>query len=620
MPTLTQIIADAYRKMVNPPQAVARPKWVPASVNEESVPAFVQAVTEARKANQSVVEFNGKKYGITVKEETNKEDDNKSKKIQDMDAENAPKQGQEEAPEEVKEEDSEEIKVANVADKEKDAEEMQKIAASEAPGDKRAEMAEELVGNQHKLDVNKNGKIDGEDLKKLRGEEKEEDSEEEHPEPDADNMGGPSDHDTDNKGEDDDVEEAKDWTGHVPIDWTDHGTLRSDVKSKLHGVVYKAGTTRADWRADHPTNPKHHAAAIARVKAGGGSYRGGDAGYAESTQLTGEQTISSVAATYASMVNENVAGDSYAQHLSSKANSLTALAHSSNSETHHVDAQDAHHLAAKHYRILSHEHHDPMVRSAANIHHKFHNSMHNHHKLSLVSLDMDKESHDMAAKHYGKKSVDEGTAATVNEEDEYAGDNPVDKLHLDVPAFIRVLERAREDFKTDEDIHNFTQQLLAMKSDCIRTADLPSSPVKEGTAADAEAGPEVMDPVTQKAKDDADDETEIKDGVPGAAQDGGDKVSPADKPAAANSSAALPKVPVITAPVMTNEGMTAIVTRKNSDGSYDEVGMSNKSVVRGSHSNILKKAKEYAKGPHRVELFHGDRIGHGAPHKVIHSE
>jgi len=192
-----------------------------------------------------------------------------------------------------------------------------------------------------------------------------------------------------------------------------------------------------------------------------------------------------------------------------------------------------------------------MVRSAANIHHEFHRSMSNHHMLNLVSSDMDKEAHDMAAKHYGKKSVEEGTSAMVNEEDDYSGDNPVDKLHLDVPAFIRVLERAREDFKSDEDIHNFTQQLLAMKSDCIRTADLPSSPVKEGTAADAEAGPEVMDPVTQKAKDDADDETELKDGVPGAAQDGGDKVSPADKPAAANKSAALPKVPVITAPVTT---------------------------------------------------------------------
>jgi len=604
MSTITQIIADAYRKMVNPLQAVARPKWVPASITEESVPAFVQAVTEARKANQSIVKFDGKRYGITEasvydgrryaehendrldsialakkakeagdhaeaarhtataaehaklrdkytqKETTNAEDDDKSKKIQDMDAENALKQPSDEVPSEVKEEDAEEIKMDNHDEKEKDAEEMQRIAASEAPGDKRAEMAEklvgnqhkldvnkngkidgedlkklrseELVGNQHKLDVNKNGKIDGEDLKKLRGEEKEEDSEEEHPEPDADNMGGPSDHDADNKGEDEDEDEK----------------------------------------------PK----------------------------MTGEQVMASLAATYASMVNE---------------------------------------------------------------------------------------------------------------EDEYSGgDNPTDKLHLDVPAFIRVLERAREDFKTDEDIHNFTQQLIAMKSDCIRTADLPSSPVKEGTAADAEAGPEVMDPATQKMKDDADDETELKDGVPGAAQDGGDKVSPADKPAAANSSAALPKVKVITAPVttnedvrpidavdadhlkalvhaantastlahrlgskkahrhaanlhdlvhmhtaasssdaenkmshkhltiskqhnyyanihenaITNEGMTAIVTRKNSDGSYDEVGMSNKTVVRGSHSNILKKAKEYAKGPHRVELFHGDRIGHGSPHKVIHSE
>jgi hypothetical protein len=630
MPTITQIIADAYRKMVNPPQAVARPKWVPASITEENVPAFVQAVTEARKANKSIVKFDGKRYGITEasvydgrryaehendrldsialakkakeagdhaeaarhtataaehaklrdkytqKETTNAEDDDKSKKIQDMDAENAPKQASDEVPSEVKEEDAEEIKMDNHDEKEKDAEEMQRIAASEAPGDKRAEMAEklvgnqhkldvnkngkidgedlkklrseELVGNQHKLDVNKNGKIDGEDLKKLRGEEKEEDSEEEHPEPDADNMGGPSDHDADNKDEEDEDEKPK---------------------------------------------------------------------------MTGEQTIASVAATYAAMVNENVAGDPHAHKLSAKANELTALAHSSGSDTHHEDAQHAHHLAAEHYRVYAHQHHDPMVRGAANIHHEFHRSMYNHHMLHLVSADQDREASDAAAKHYGKKSVEEGTAADasmVNENDEYAGDNPADKLHLDVPAFIRVLERAREDFKTDEDIHNFTQQLIAMKSDCIRTADLPSSPVKEGTAADAEAGPEVMDPVTQKAKDDADDETEIKDGVPGAAQDGGDKVTPADKPAAANSSAALPKVPVITAPVMTNESMTAIITRKNSDGSYDEVGMSNKTVVRGSHSNILKKAKEYAKGPHRVELFHGDRIGYGSPHKVIHSE
>jgi hypothetical protein len=179
------------------------------------------------------------------------------------------------------------------------------------------------------------------------------------------------------------------------------------------------------------------------------------------------------------MVNENVAGDPHAHNLTNKANELTALAHSSGSDTHHEDAQHAHHLAAEHYRVYAHQHHDPMVRGAANIHHEFHRSMYNHHMLHLVSADQDREASDAAAKHYGKKSVE------------------------------------------------------------------------EGTAADAEAGPEVMDPATQKMKDDADDETEIKDGVPGAAQDGGDKVTPADKPAPANSSAALPKVPVITAPVTT---------------------------------------------------------------------
>jgi hypothetical protein len=173
--------------------------------------------------------------------------------------------------------------------------------------------------------------------------------------------------------------------------------------------------------------------------------------------------------------------------------------------------------------------------------------MANHHMLHLVSADQDREASDAAAKHYGKKSVEEGTAADA--ENGYAGDNPVDKLHFDVPAFIRVLEKAREDFKSDEDIHNFTQQLLAMKSDCIHTADLPSSPMKEGTAADSEAGPEVMDPATQKMKDDADDETEIVDLLPTAAQDGADKLDSAEKPAPANKSEALPKVAIVDAPV-----------------------------------------------------------------------
>jgi hypothetical protein len=386
-----QSVAETYLAMLRPKAAASalKPKWVPASITEENVAAFVQAVTEARKANQSVVKFKGKKYAIkSIKEEASEEaDQGEAKKLQDVSTANALKQPSDEVPDEVKEEDAEEIKMDNHDEKEADADEMPELDEpklseededeedSDKKGDEEddngddeveveAEVEEELVGNQHKLDMDKDGEIDAEDLKKLRGEETGEDEENEEEEDEKDS-------------EEDEKEE--------------------DEKPKL----------------------------------------------------TGEQTIASVAATYAAMVNGNVA---------------------------------------------------------------------------------------------------------------------------------------------------------------------------EGAPGDAKAGPEVMDPATQKMKDAHDDETEITDKLPSKAQDGSDDVKSADKPAAANSSAALPKVKVITAPVMTNEGMTAIVTRKNSDGSYDEVGMSKRTVVRGSHSNILKKAKEYAKGPHRVELFHGDRIGHAAPHKVIHSE
>jgi hypothetical protein len=373
----------------------ARPKWVPTSITEENVTAFVQAVTEAANSKKASFEFNGKKYGIkSIKEEASEEDQGQAKKIQDAGVENAPKQPSDEVPAEVKEEDAEEIKMDNHDEKEVKADEMPKL------DDDKVE--EELVGNQHKLDVNKNGKVDGDDLKKLRSEEKEEDSDEKDAEPDADGMDEPNDQDADKEDEKDEDEKPK---------------------------------------------------------------------------MTGEQTIASVAATYASMVNENVAGDPHAHNLTNKANGLTALAHSSGSDTHHEDAQHAHNLAAEHYRVYAHHAGDPQIRSAANIHHEFHRSMYNHHMLHLVSADQDREASDAAAKHYGKKSVE------------------------------------------------------------------------EGTAADAEAGPEVMDPATQKMKDDADDETEVVDMLPTAAQDGADKLDSAEKPAPANSSAALPKVAIVDSPV-----------------------------------------------------------------------
>lgn len=43
-------------------------------------------------------------------------------------------------------------------------------------------------------------------------------------------------------------------------------------------------------------------------------------------------------------------------------------------------------------------------------------------------------------------------------------DNPKDVVKLDVPLFIRLLEYAREDAKTDMDLHAVTEKIIAMSS------------------------------------------------------------------------------------------------------------------------------------------------------------
>jgi hypothetical protein len=40
--------------------------------------------------------------------------------------------------------------------------------------------------------------------------------------------------------------------------------------------------------------------------------------------------------------------------------------------------------------------------------------------------------------------------------------NPTDKLTLDIPLFIRLLEYAKEDAKTDMDLHKVTENALAL--------------------------------------------------------------------------------------------------------------------------------------------------------------
>jgi hypothetical protein len=68
------------------------------------------------------------------------------------------------------------------------------------------------------------------------------------------------------------------------------------------------------------------------------------------------------------------------------------------------------------------------------------------------------------------------------------------------------------------------------------------------------------------------------------------------------------------------EEKRAVVTKRNPDGSYDEAGMRNRAVV--SHLNtehgIRRWAKQYAKGPHRIEYF--DSNMYIKPSKVEHHD
>ena len=43
--------------------------------------------------------------------------------------------------------------------------------------------------------------------------------------------------------------------------------------------------------------------------------------------------------------------------------------------------------------------------------------------------------------------------------------NPTDTITVDVPLFIRLLEYAREDAKTDMDLHKITENILALSEE-----------------------------------------------------------------------------------------------------------------------------------------------------------
>ena len=62
--------------------------------------------------------------------------------------------------------------------------------------------------------------------------------------------------------------------------------------------------------------------------------------------------------------------------------------------------------------------------------------------------------------------------------------------------------------------------------------------------------------------------------------------------------------------------MKAIITRARPDGSFDEVGMSNRMISRGSNRRLRQVARAFASGSSvRIEFFQGDNI-YGKPFKT----
>ena len=61
--------------------------------------------------------------------------------------------------------------------------------------------------------------------------------------------------------------------------------------------------------------------------------------------------------------------------------------------------------------------------------------------------------------------------------------NPTDKITVDVPLFIRLLEYAREDAKTDMDLHKVTENILTLSEEgSTLTMDQYDDIVKDGSA------------------------------------------------------------------------------------------------------------------------------------------
>ena len=240
-------------------------------------------------------------------------------------------------------------------------------------------------------------------------------------------------------------------------------------------------------------------------------------------------------------IAENVAGDARAFDLTTAANQASALAHSTPTEAgalmHHDAATKAHQHAADHYRVYANHAGDPELRRAAEIHHKFHTDMAQHHTLKGVSLSMSEQTVNEALKHdesISKKAHDlSATAKKSNTPSDHLeamkAHNTAQLHHAKLyhsaaqkkdSAAKDLHAKAYHDHKMAADIHHDTAQLAA----------LTRGGVKEGTSADAKGGPEVMDVATKKMKDDADKNVKAEEAPYTNKADGSEEVTPADKP------------------------------------------------------------------------------------------
>jgi hypothetical protein len=165
-------VAKAYAAMLNPTaketvsEGFKRPKWMPESIMDEMASDFVAAVKEAQEGGKDTFEFGGKKYKVSLgkaeepKGEAPLPKDEEKKAVK----ESLQLTGEQQIASLVAAYKSMYEAAEDAADDKEDKDEGEEEKGEE----EKDEANEELKGDQHKLDVDGDGKIEGEDLAKLR--------------------------------------------------------------------------------------------------------------------------------------------------------------------------------------------------------------------------------------------------------------------------------------------------------------------------------------------------------------------------------------------------------------------------------------------------------------------